>query len=107
MKEELEKLPETVEIINQDAIIAINMSTSYYNRLQQVFNTMLSDKSPEEVQEAHEQIKTKNIKELWIANLETLMIVINEFQRNAKEQKKTKIITKEEFKKLIEKDSNE
>ena len=104
---DINKLPDEMEIIDSEAILEIRMSTTFFNRIQQAFNSVLESKSQEDIASAFEQIKTKNIKDVWVQNLETLMILINEFQKKAKEEGKVKKIKKEDFlKTFMQKDAN-
>lgn len=90
-----------LEIIDADAIVTIKMSTSYYQRIQKVYTTLIAERSHAELQIAYEKINDKKVDEPWIYNLETLGILIAEFQKNAVAEKKTKKISQEEYKNMI------
>ena len=98
-----QKNDETVEIIDQNAIVDIKISSSFYMRLQNVFNSLKEEKKIEEVENAFNQIREQKIEEKWIYDLETMLILLKEFQEKAKEQNATKKISKEELEELIKK----
>jgi len=111
MSEEVEKsfLPsgtddQIIDIIKEDAIVAIKMSTGYYKRIQQVIAHLLEGKSVSTIQEAHKAIAEKNSgKEPWIYHYETLLILCKEFEKTARENNFIDKMTIAEARELIAK----
>jgi hypothetical protein len=95
------KLPDNMQIINPNAVVNVRISASFFNRLGIIFQRMIEDKTQEELANAYQQIEKKNISEMWIQDLETMVILINEFQKNAKAENQLKTITKEEYSKMM------
>ena len=91
-----------VEIIDEKAIVNIKMSTSFFQRLQILYLSMIKDKSNEEIQKFLEKVKSQTIETEEDYHIETLLIILSEFQKNAKAEGKTNFITQEELKKKIE-----
>lgn len=90
----------TVEIIDENAIVNIKMSTSFYQRLQILYLKMIKDKTQEEVQKFLEEVKSQSISSEENYNLETMLILLSEFQKNSKAEGFVKTITQEELQKL-------
>ena len=61
------------------------MSTGYYKRIQNVIAFLIEGKSLQEVQDSHKIIASRNIKEPWIFQYETLLILCKEFEKAAHE----------------------
>ncbi len=77
---------QVIDIIKEDAIVSVKMSTGYYKRIQQVIAHLLENKSVNTIQEAHKAISEKNSgKEPWIYHYETLLILCKEFEKNARD----------------------
>jgi len=91
-----------VEIIDEKAIVNIKMSTSFFQRLQMLYMSMIKNKSSEEVQKFLEETKTQSVSTEENYHIETLLILLSEFQKNAKTQGQTKIVSQEELKKMTE-----
>lgn len=72
-----------VDVIREDAIISIKMSTGYYKRIQNVIGFILLDKPKSEVMNAHTSIASRNITEAWVYQYETLLILCKEFEKGA------------------------
>lgn len=68
---------------------------------------MISSKSQAEIAEAYGQIQNKKVTDSWVQDLETIMILITEFQKCAKNQDKLLTLTKEEFDSLLEQALNQ
>lgn len=90
----------TVEIIDENAIVNIKMSTSFYQRLQILYLKMIKDKTQEEVQKFLEEVKSQSISSEENYNLETMLILLSEFQKNSKAEGFVKTVTQEELQKL-------
>ena len=70
---------EVIDVIKEDAVVSIKMSTGYYKRIQNVIAFLIEGKSLQEVQDSHKIIASRNIKEPWIFQYETLLILCKEF----------------------------
>jgi hypothetical protein len=76
-----------VDVIKEDAVISIKMSTGYYKRIQNVIGFLIEGKSTKEVQESHKSIASRNVTEPWIYHYETLLILCKEFEKGAQDGK--------------------
>ena len=74
-----------IEVIKEDAIVSIKMSTGYYKRIQEVISFLLDGKPISTVQAAHQAIASRSVKEPWITQYETLLILCREFEKAAKD----------------------
>ena len=74
-----------VEVIKEDAIVSIKMSTGYYKRIQNVIAFLLEGKPVSEVQASHQEIASRKVSKSWIVQYETLLILCREFEKAAKE----------------------
>jgi hypothetical protein len=104
-KSKADKAPELptdypVEIIDEKAIVEIKMSTSFFKRLQLLYMSMIKDMSQEEIQNFLKEAKTQAVSSEENYHIETLLILLSEFQKNAKSQGQTKTVSQEEFKKM-------
>ena len=84
---------ELIDVIKEDAIVSIKMSTGYYKRIQNVIAFLIEGKSVQEVQDSHKAIASRNITEPWIFQYETLLILCKEFEKAAHENKFIEKIT--------------
>jgi hypothetical protein len=91
-----------VEVIDEKAIVNIKMSTSFFQRLQGLYLSMLKGKSNEEIQTFLEKVKSQTISEESDFHLETMLILLSEFQKNAKAEGHTNFISQEDLKKKIQ-----
>jgi hypothetical protein len=91
-----------VEIIDEKAVVSIKVSTSFFQRLQMIYLGMLKDKSNEEIEKFLEKVKNQTIDTEEDYHLETLLIILSEFQKNAKAEGFTRVVSQEELKKLTE-----
>lgn len=92
-----------VEVIKEDAIVSINMSTGYYKRIQNVIAFLLEGKPVSEVQAAHQAIASRKVTEPWIVQYETLLILCKEFEKSAKDNGFIEKMTIAELRDAIEK----
>lgn len=91
-------LPETIDDIKIDAIISLNFSGEFYKRLRTVFHNYCTTKPQDEFKKALDEIKNKVVKKDTFAfDLETLLILIAQIEKNAEAQGK---ITKIPFPKI-------
>lgn len=91
-----------VEIIDEKAIVNIKMSTSFFQRLQGLYLSMLKGKSNEEIQTFLEKVKSQTISDESDFHIETILIVLSEFQKNAKAEGQTNFISQADLKKKVE-----
>jgi hypothetical protein len=105
--ETLKSSPEKFEVIKNDAIINVQISSSFYKRMQLVYQNLLKDKDKNDIESAFTQMKDKNITDSWVYDLETMLIIIMEFQKNAKTEGKIELLTKEEIDEIVEKSLKE
>jgi hypothetical protein len=93
-----------IDVIKEDAIVSIQMSTGFYKRVQQIIGTLLENKSINEIQESHKIISEKNsTSQPWIYNYETLLILCKEFEKVARADGKIDKMTLGEARELIAK----
>jgi hypothetical protein len=72
----MEQTPQQIEIIKKDAIIQIKFRPDFYQRLLLVLKSTYDGKTEQDLEEAVKQIESKQIKEEWIANYETMLYLI-------------------------------
>lgn len=92
-----------VEVIREDAVVSIKMSTGYYKRIQNVIAFLMEGKSVKTIQDAHQSIAKRNITESWIVQYETLLILCREFEKAAKEGDFIEKMTIAELREAMEK----
>jgi len=73
-----------IDIIKEDAICDIKMSTGYYKRIQQAIGFIIENKSVPVIQNAHKCIAEKKVTEPWVYHYETLLILCKEFEKDAR-----------------------
>jgi hypothetical protein len=91
------------KLIDPEAIISIDMNTNFYIRLKTIAMSMVKDKSKQEMENANAQIKNNKVTEEWVEHLETLYILINDFDKEAIRLNKIVEKTKEEMEELMKK----
>ena len=72
-----------LEIIDPDAIVDIKISTGFYNKLQEVLQYLSSGKSAAEMNAVYAQIKEQKITDSYADVMQTLFILLKEFQVQA------------------------
>lgn len=92
---------EVIDVIKEDAIVSIKMSTGYYKRIQEVTKFLIESKSSGVMEIAHESIRDQKITEAWVFHYETLLILCNEFEKAAKEGNHIHQMTMAEFEKHV------
>ena len=92
---------EVIDVIKEDAIVSIKMSTGYYKRIQEVTKSLIETKSSGVMEIAHQSIRDQKITEAWVFHYETLLILCNEFEKAAKESNQIQQMTMAEFEKHI------
>lgn len=70
--EQLNKIP----VFKKDAIIQLKFTPDFYQRLVILLQSVTKDKTQEEFQEAAKQIESKQIKDEWVLNYETLLYIV-------------------------------
>lgn len=73
-----------IDIIKEDAICEIKMSTGYYKRIQQAIGFIIENKPISVIQEAHKSIAERKVTEQWVYHYETLLILCKEFEKDAR-----------------------
>lgn len=86
-----------IKIVKKDAILSIKMSTAFYLRCKGLAAFLINGKSNEEMNAAYEKIKNEKIDEPWLANLETILVLCSEFEKQAVETGNIEEVTKEEL----------
>jgi len=92
---------EIVDVIKEDAVVSIKMSTGYYKRIQNVIAFLLEGKSVTQVQDSHKEIASRKIKQPWIFHYETLLILCKEFEKTAHADNQIEKMTIGELKKAM------
>lgn len=90
------------DIITKEALVKVTMSAGYYRRIQEATAFFVKGKSPEQINNAHEQIRNQNIEDDWAKHYETMLILCKEFEAMAKEQGFVKKVTSEELRELLD-----
>lgn len=98
---------EKIQIIADGALIDLKFSTGYYRRIQAMLHFLLQDKSNDEINNAHQEIKNQKIETEWVFHYETLLILCKEVESKAKEQNSVEEVTVEEFKKMMNLDDDD
>jgi len=68
--------PKKIEVMKPDAIIKIDFKPDFYKRLVFLFQTIIEDKTQEELMEASKQIQDNELKEGWIVNYHTVSYLL-------------------------------
>lgn len=85
-----------LDIIDPEAVVSINISTGYYQKLQELLKFITVGKTPEEIQAAYAQIRDQKIIDPWAEQLQTLFIILKEFQEEANKAGHVMKMTKDE-----------
>lgn len=97
-----QKTSEQIEVIKQDAKVKIECSFSYYTALFALADFMITDKTKEQIDHFYYLLKeNKELTEPWHFHYRTILSIMTEFQKQAKETKQTKFITKEEYQAMM------
>lgn len=91
-----------VDVIKEDAIVSIPMSTGYYKRIQELTKHIVETKSEGVMELAHESIRDQKISEPWVFHYETLLILCNEFEKAARAGDFIHQMTAGEFQKHVQ-----
>ena len=94
---------EMVDVIKEDAIVSIKMSTGYYKRIQNVIGFLVEGKPTKEIQKAHQSIASRNVTDPWVYHYETLLILCKEFEKAAHEGNFIEKMTIAELREAMEK----
>jgi len=76
----------TIPIIKEDSIISIQVNGSFYARVQHLLIFLLEGLEPQKVQEIFDKIRDGKIDEALAAHTETLVVLMNEIERQADTQ---------------------
>lgn len=77
-----------VSTIKEEDIIDIKVNGSFYARIQALMFYLLEDKEPQYVTEVFEKIKNNNIDDVYVAHLQTIVVLMREIEEQAKKQDK-------------------
>ena len=92
-----------VDVIKEDAVISIKMSTGYYKRIQNVIGFLVEGKPTKEIQKAHQSIASRTVTDSWVYHYETLLILCKEFEKAAHEGNFIEKMTIAELREAMEK----
>ncbi len=90
-----------IKIVKRDAVLSINISTGFYLRCKAVAAFLIDGKSNEEITAAYNKIKDEKVDEPWIGNLETMLVLCAEFEKQANETGNIEEVTKEELEEMF------
>jgi len=99
---ETPKSEQLFDIITKEALVSVKMSAGYYRRIQEATASFVKGKTPEQINEAHEQIRKQTYTDEWVKHYETMLILCKEFENMAKEQGFVKKVTAEEMRELLD-----
>lgn len=77
-----------VNTIKEEDIIDIKVNGSFYARIQALMFYLLEDKEPQYITEVFEKIKNNNIDDVYVAHLQTIVVLMREIEEQAKNQDK-------------------
>lgn len=95
------------KVIDPEAILTLEMSTPFYIRLKQALIYFLKDKTKEELESGNKQIQENKITDEWVIHLETMYILLAEFDNQAVKANKILEKTKEEMEEDMKKIANQ
>ena len=78
----------TIPTIKEDSVISIEVNGSFYARIQHLIMFLLEGLEPQRVQEIFDKINNENIDEPLPAHVQTLVVLMNEIEREANKQGK-------------------
>lgn len=85
-----------IEIIKPETLVNVPMSSGFYKKIQDALGFIISGKTVDELNDAHQQISTDNVTEEWIRMYETLLVLAKEFEEVARKEGFIIKVTKEE-----------
>lgn len=92
---------QTLEIIDPDAIVDIKMSTGFYNKLQEILQFLSNGKSAVEMNIVYSQIKDQKITDPYADAMQTMFILLKEFQTQANKAGFVREMTKTEAENML------
>lgn len=75
-----------IDVIKPETIVSISMSSGYYRKIQSALVFLISGKSTEDLNSAHQQISSQDITDEWVSHYETLLILAKEFEDVARKE---------------------
>ncbi len=75
-----------IDVIKPETIVSISMSSGYYKKIQSALVFLISGKSTEDLNSAHQQISSQDITDEWVSHYETLLILAKEFENVARKE---------------------
>lgn len=91
-----------IEIFKEDAVINIKFNRDFYQRLVLLLQSTYKEKTEDELQEAGQQIESKNIKDEWVFHYETMLYLVKGSEEYAQQNNLTEIIDLDTYKKKME-----
>lgn len=79
-----------VEVIIENSVIDIQVSTFFASRLRDLAFNMTQGKTETEMAEAHRQISEDKVTDPWIKDWETVLMLVREVDQQAQQQGKTR-----------------
>jgi len=77
-----------VNTIKEEDIIDIKVNGSFYARIQALMFYLLEDKEPQYITEVFDKIKNNTIDDVYVAHLQTIVVLMREIEEQAKNQDK-------------------
>ena len=77
------KSEQLFDLITQEALVSVKMSAGYYRRIQEATASFVKGKTPEQINSAHDQIRSQKITEDWVKHYETMLCQTGHCRRTA------------------------
>jgi len=74
---------DNITVIKKDALVPLNLGTSFINKLQQAFVYFMNQKTDEEVQAFTDALKGETSLSEWMTHYETLALLIKAIEDSA------------------------
>ncbi len=102
MEENLQPQQELIKVLKEDAIIELKFGLNFYIRMGMILDTLLKDKTPEQILEAADILRNKRQHdEEWIVHYETMMYFIQAVEEYATSNKLYNNLTPEEYQEYL------
>ena len=92
-----------LDIIDPRAVVSVKMSTGFYQRMQELLKFHIKDKTQQELTIGYSQIKEQKIIEPWVEHMQSIFILLKEFQMEAHAAGKVNKMTKKEAEDYVKK----
>ena len=77
-----------LDIIDENAVIDIQVNGAFYKRVQALFFSMMQGKEPEQINEIFQKIQNNQIDSETVAHVQTIVVLMREIEEQAKVQNK-------------------